>query len=155
MGFSSQKGNVSHSLFCVLHAFIPTSKKNPNRESPWGNTMNESNNDNKKSIVYDVNELAGIIVGSIIALCLCGMFVLLNVLCLVAMYGAIVREYQKIPHVTPRVSPNGPSREQLQQWFDEHPTQAPPAEWYPNGDPWRGITAEEANAMLEDCEVRK
>lgn len=55
----------------------------------------------------------------------------------------------------PRVSPNGPSREQLQQWFDEHPTQAPPAEWYPNGDPWRGITAEEANAMLEDCAVKK
>jgi len=55
----------------------------------------------------------------------------------------------------PRVGPNGPSREQLQQWFDEHPTQAPPAEWYPNGDPWRGITAEEANAMLEDCEVKK
>jgi len=45
MGFSSQKGNVSHSLFCVLHAFIPTSKKNPNRESPWGNAMSESNND--------------------------------------------------------------------------------------------------------------
>jgi hypothetical protein len=55
----------------------------------------------------------------------------------------------------PRMSPNGPSREQLQQWFDEHPTQAPPAEWYQNGDPWRGITAEEANAMLEDCEVKK
>ena len=155
MVLSPQKKHVAHSVCPLLHAFIPPSKKDSNRESLWGDAMNELNNDNKEPIVYDVNELAGIIVGSIIALCLCGIFVLLNVLCLVAMYGAIVREYRNIPHVTPRVSPNGPSREQLQQWFDEHPTQAPPAEWYPNGDPWRGITAEEANAMLEDCEVKK
>jgi hypothetical protein len=155
MAFSSQKGNVSQSAVCVLHAFIPPSKKDPNRESLWGNAMNESNNDNEQPIVYEVNESTGIIVGSIVAFVLCVVFVLFGVLCVVSMYGAIVREYQNIRHVTPRVSPNGPSREQLQQWFDEHPTQAPPAEWYPNGDPWRGITAEEANAMLEDCEIKK
>jgi hypothetical protein len=108
----------------------------------------------EKPIVYGVNELTGIIVGSIIALCLCGIFVLLNVLCLVAMYSAIVREYQNIPSVRPLVKPDGPSREQLREWFDKNPDKAPPAEWYPNGDPWRGITAEEANKMFEDCEVK-
>jgi hypothetical protein len=97
--------------------------------------------------------LAGIIVGSIVALVLCAVFVLLGVLYVVFMYGAIVREYRNIQQVTPVIT-NGPSRQQLREWFDKNPDKAPPAEWYPNGDPWRGITAEEANKMLEDCEVK-
>jgi hypothetical protein len=108
---------------------------------------------NEKPIVYEVNELAGIIVGSIIAFVLCVLFVLLGVLCVVFTYSAIVREYQNIPQVQ-RVITDGPSREQLREWFDKNPDKAPPAEWYPNGDPWRGITAEEANKMFEDCEVK-
>lgn len=36
----------------------------------------------------------------------------------------------------------GPSREQVQEWFRANDS-APPASWYPNGDPWRGLTAEE------------
>jgi hypothetical protein len=108
---------------------------------------------NEKPVVYEVNELAGIIVGSIVALVLCAVFVLLGVLYVVFMYGAIVREYRNIQQVTPVIT-NGPSRQQLREWFDKNPDKAPPAEWYPNGDPWRGITAEEANKMLEDCEVK-
>lgn len=108
---------------------------------------------NEKPIVYEVNELAGIIAGSIVAFVLCAVFVLLGVLCVVFMCGAIVREFQNIQQV-PRVITSGPSREELREWFDANPDKAPPAEWYPNGDPWRGITAEEANKMLEDCEVK-
>ena len=108
--------------------------------------MSESS-DNEQPVVF-----VGIAVGSVIAIVLCAVFVLLGVLCVMSICGAIVREYQSIQQVTPVIT-NGPSREQLREWFDKNPEKAPPAEWYPKGDPWRGITAEEANKMLEDCEA--
>lgn len=43
-------------------------------------------------------------------------------------------------------------QEQVAEYIKTHNGSAPPASWYPNGDPWRNFTAEEANEMLKDCE---
>ncbi len=45
-----------------------------------------------------------------------------------------------------------PSREKVAEYIETHNGSAPPASWYPNGDPWRNFTAKEANEMLADCE---
>lgn len=45
-----------------------------------------------------------------------------------------------------------PTRENVAKYLKEHNNSAPPASWYKNGNPWRGLTADEANTMLEDCE---
>jgi hypothetical protein len=108
----------------------------------------------------DSNEREGdgamidVVLPSVIAVVLAIIFIPLITLYVVKMYGEITKAYKAIPSVRPLVKPNGPSREELREWFDKNPDKAPPAEWYPNGDPWRGITAEEANKMLEDCEVK-
>jgi len=98
--------------------------------------------------------LIDVVLPSVIAVVLGIIFIPMITLYVVKMYGVIVKEYKAIPSVRPLVNPSGPSREELREWFDKNPDKAPPAEWYPNGDPWRGITAEEANKMLEDCEVK-
>lgn len=49
-----------------------------------------------------------------------------------------------------RIGPNGPTREQVQKWLEENNNSAPPKEWYPNGDPWRNLTAEEVNEMFKE-----
>lgn len=43
-------------------------------------------------------------------------------------------------------------QERAAEYIKTHNGSAPPASWYPNGDPWRNFTAEEANKMLKDCE---
>jgi hypothetical protein len=45
-----------------------------------------------------------------------------------------------------------PTREQVTEYIETHGGSAPPASWYPSGDPWRNFTAKEANEMLKDCE---
>lgn len=48
-----------------------------------------------------------------------------------------------------------PTREQVTEWLHSHNGSAPPASWYPNGDPWRGLTAEELESMFEETDVAK
>lgn len=43
----------------------------------------------------------------------------------------------------------GPSREKVQRYIREHNGSAPPAERFPNGDPFRNLTAEEAIRLME------
>lgn len=45
---------------------------------------------------------------------------------------------------------SGPSREQVSRYMQSHNNSAPPASWYSNGDPWRNLTAKEANQALGD-----
>jgi hypothetical protein len=45
-----------------------------------------------------------------------------------------------------------PSSGKVSEYIETHNGSAPPASWYPNGDPWRNFTAKEANEMLADCE---
>lgn len=45
-----------------------------------------------------------------------------------------------------------PTQQQVTEYIESHNGSAPAAEWYPNGDPWRNFTAEEANEMLEGFE---
>jgi hypothetical protein len=42
----------------------------------------------------------------------------------------------------------GPSRRQVAQYMQSHNNSAPPARWYPKGDPWRNLTAKEVNEAL-------
>jgi hypothetical protein len=51
-----------------------------------------------------------------------------------------------------RISP--PTQKEVAEYIETHKGSAPPASWYPNGDPWRNFTAREANEMLKDCEVK-
>lgn len=44
----------------------------------------------------------------------------------------------------------GPSREQVSRYMQSHNNSAPPASWYPNGDPWRNLTAKEASEAFGD-----
>lgn len=44
----------------------------------------------------------------------------------------------------------GPSPAKVRQYMRDHNGSAPPADWYPNGDPWRGLTTEELEAMEPD-----
>jgi hypothetical protein len=37
-----------------------------------------------------------------------------------------------------------PKQAEVQEYIEKHNGSAPPANWYPNGDPWRGITAKES-----------
>lgn len=45
-----------------------------------------------------------------------------------------------------------PSREKVAEYIETHNGSAPPASWYPNGDPWRNLTAKETSEMFSDCE---
>lgn len=45
-----------------------------------------------------------------------------------------------------------PTQKEVAEYIESHNGSAPPANWYPNGDPWRNFTAKEANEMLTDCE---
>jgi hypothetical protein len=44
--------------------------------------------------------------------------------------------------IPPLGRPSGPTKEMLREWFRMNDS-APPAEWYPHGDPWRNLTTEE------------
>ncbi len=44
----------------------------------------------------------------------------------------------------------GPSRQQVTQYMQSNNGSAPPASWYPNGDPWRNLTAKEVNEAFGD-----
>jgi hypothetical protein len=44
----------------------------------------------------------------------------------------------------------GPSRQQVTQYMQSNNGSAPPASWYPNGDPWRNLTAREVNEAFGD-----
>lgn len=48
----------------------------------------------------------------------------------------------------------GPSPERVERFIREHNGSAPPAKWYPNGDPWRNFTAEEADKLHEPDEQK-
>ncbi len=45
-----------------------------------------------------------------------------------------------------------PTPEEAAEYIRTHNGSTPPASWYPNGDPWRNLTAKEAEEMLKDCE---
>ena len=45
-----------------------------------------------------------------------------------------------------------PTRAEVAEYIETHNGSAPPASWYPNGDPWRNFTAKETSEMFSDCE---
>lgn len=42
-----------------------------------------------------------------------------------------------------------PSREEITKYIEANNGSSPPANWYPNGDPWRNFTAKEADEWLQ------
>lgn len=56
--------------------------------------------------------------------------------------------------VTPERAVVYPSRTKVEQYIRDHNESAPPAKWYPNGDPWRNPTAEEMNQLHEPDEQK-
>ncbi|WP_372897350.1 hypothetical protein [Stieleria sp.] len=60
---------------------------------------------------------------------------------------------KRLPVVARKPDHRGPSQEAVREWF-RHNDSAPPANWYPNGDPWRNLTAEEVEVAHDPDDSR-
>jgi hypothetical protein len=47
-------------------------------------------------------------------------------------------------------TPQPPTQADVAEYIKTHNGSAPPPSWYPNGDPWRNLTAKELEAMFEE-----